>query len=93
MLLSVAELRVRYSGMVALDGVSLDVRQGEIFGLIGPNGAGKTTLIEAVSGFLPDAEGEVTFHGSPLRGLRPVRRRRRPGRTPKPVRSWRSRWG
>src|ERR1700744_555783 len=73
-LLSVAELRVRYSGMIALDGVSLDVREGEIFGLIGPNGAGKTTLIEAISGFLPDAEGEVTFNGSALRGLRPDRR-------------------
>jgi branched-chain amino acid transport system ATP-binding protein len=60
--------------MVALDGVSLDVRAGEIFGLIGPNGAGKTTLIEAVSGFLPDAEGDVTFDGHPLRGLRPDQR-------------------
>ncbi|HXT88341.1 MAG TPA: ABC transporter ATP-binding protein [Trebonia sp.] len=73
-LLSVAGLRVQYSGMVALDGVSLDVREGEIFGLIGPNGAGKTTLIEAVSGFLPDAEGEVTFNGTLLRGLRPDQR-------------------
>jgi branched-chain amino acid transport system ATP-binding protein len=73
-LLSVDGLRVRYSGMVALDGVSLDVREGEIFGLIGPNGAGKTTLIEAISGFLPDAEGEVTFNGSSLRGLRPDQR-------------------
>lgn len=73
-LLSVAGLRVRYSGMVALDGVSLDVRRGEIFGLIGPNGAGKTTLIEAVSGFLPDAEGEVVFDGGTLRGLRPDQR-------------------
>jgi branched-chain amino acid transport system ATP-binding protein len=73
-LLSVSGLRVRYSGMIALDDVSLDVREGEIFGLIGPNGAGKTTLIEAVSGFLPDAEGDVTFDGRPLRGLRPDQR-------------------
>jgi branched-chain amino acid transport system ATP-binding protein len=73
-LLSVSGLRVRYSGMVALDNVSLEVRPGEIFGLIGPNGAGKTTLIEAVSGFLPDAEGDVILDGKPLRGLRPDQR-------------------
>ncbi|HEY6494934.1 MAG TPA: ABC transporter ATP-binding protein [Trebonia sp.] len=73
-LLSVDGLRVRYSGMIALDGVSLDVHEGEIFGLIGPNGAGKTTLIEAISGFLPDAEGEVTLGGGSLRGLRPDQR-------------------
>jgi branched-chain amino acid transport system ATP-binding protein len=60
--------------MVALDGVSLDVREGEIFGLIGPNGAGKTTLIEAISGFLPNAEGDITFDGRALRGLRPDQR-------------------
>lgn len=73
-LLSVRGLRVRFSGMVALDGVSLDVREGEILGLIGPNGAGKTTLIEAISGFLPNAEGEAVFDGKPLRGLRPDQR-------------------
>jgi branched-chain amino acid transport system ATP-binding protein len=73
-LLSVGGLRVRYGAMVALDNVSLEVREGEILGLIGPNGAGKTTLIEAVSGFLPDAEGEMTLDGRSLRGLRPDQR-------------------
>ena len=43
--------RVRYGGVVAVDGLSLEVHPGEIVGLIGPNGAGKTTAINAVAGF------------------------------------------
>src|ERR1700734_3679846 len=70
-LLAVRDLRVNFAGTVALGGVSLDVDEGELFGLIGPNGAGKTTLIEAISGFLPNAEGDITFDGRALRGLRP----------------------
>ena len=64
-LLSVAGLRVRYSGMVALDGVSLDVRQGEIFGLIGPNGAGKTTTLLTISGLLRPLGGSLRIFGEP----------------------------
>ena len=49
--LEIEGLSVRYGGVVALDGVALTVRPGEVVGLIGPNGAGKTTLIDAVTGF------------------------------------------
>ena len=55
-------IRREYDGTVAVDGVSLTVDRGEIFGLIGPNGAGKTTLIRALTG-TTDAEGSVTLFG------------------------------
>jgi ABC-2 type transport system ATP-binding protein len=52
--------------MVALDGLDLMVRQGEIFGLIGPNGAGKTTTFKVVLGLLRPNGGTVCFRGEPL---------------------------
>ena len=76
-LLRVDGLRVAYAEVTALDGVSFDVVEGELFGLIGPNGAGKTTLIEAVAGFVREAAGDVAFAGSRINGLRPEQRARR----------------
>jgi branched-chain amino acid transport system ATP-binding protein len=70
-LLEVTTVRKRFGGLQALDGVSLDVRPGEIVGLIGPNGAGKTTLFHVVSGFLAPDAGEVRLGGVSTRGLRP----------------------
>ena len=65
-LLAVEELTRRFEGIVAVDGVSLDVNEGEIVGLIGPNGAGKTTLFNLVTRlYKPDA-GEITFDGESL---------------------------
>ena len=51
----------RFGGLVATDGVSLEVAQGEVHALIGPNGAGKTTLIGQISGTLPPDSGEIFF--------------------------------
>ena len=51
---------------VALNGLTLEVRQGEIFGLIGPNGAGKTTTFKVVLGLLRATSGAVVFRGEPL---------------------------
>ncbi len=62
-LLEVTGLRVGYGGVVALDGVDLDVVEGAIVGVIGPNGAGKTTLIDCLSGFTPASSGRVRFDG------------------------------
>jgi branched-chain amino acid transport system ATP-binding protein len=65
-LLEVQRVTRRFGGIVALDGVSLDVGEGEIVGLIGPNGAGKTTVFNLVSRlYRPDA-GEIAFEGRSL---------------------------
>ena len=76
MRLSARSLTVTYSGVRAVDGVSLDLEAGSLAGLIGPNGAGKTSLVDALSGFIP-YEGSVTLGDAPLDGLPPHERARR----------------
>jgi branched-chain amino acid transport system ATP-binding protein len=61
-LLECKQISVRFGGVVAVDGVSMEVRPGEVLGLVGPNGSGKTTLLNAVSG-LVRAKGEVMVAG------------------------------
>jgi branched-chain amino acid transport system permease protein len=63
-LLEVRGLGKRFGGLVALQGVSFDIRAGEIVALIGPNGAGKSTLFNLVTGVLPPSEGEVLLQGT-----------------------------
>jgi ABC-2 type transport system ATP-binding protein len=65
--LEVCDLRKRYGELVALDGVTLAVPEGELFGLLGPNGAGKTTLLSVVAGLLQPTSGEVRILGRPVR--------------------------
>src|SRR5262245_39647991 len=65
-LLQVRDVRVRFGGIVALDGVSFDVAPGRIVGLIGPNGAGKTTLFNCVSRLYECNSGEISFGGASL---------------------------
>ena len=77
-LLEVDGLTKRFGGFTALNGVSLQVRAGERFGLIGPNGSGKTTLINCVSGALPVDGGRIVFDGREITGL-PAHRRTRLG--------------
>jgi branched-chain amino acid transport system ATP-binding protein len=65
-LLSVRDVTLRFGGIVALDGVSFDVEEGQISGLIGPNGAGKTTAFNVITRlYKPDA-GSVELDGSSL---------------------------
>jgi branched-chain amino acid transport system permease protein len=68
-LLEVRNLSKAFKGVQALDGVSLQVREGEILGLLGPNGSGKSTFINVVSGHYPVSGGEIIFEGRPLQGL------------------------
>ncbi len=71
--LEVRDLSVHYGGVVALDGVSLEVPGGALHGLIGPNGAGKTTFLDGVSGFARTASGSVSVAGVECTGLPPHR--------------------
>lgn len=74
--LTADDLRKNFSGVAAVDGVSLEVRSGEIVGLIGPNGAGKTTVMNLLSGVLPPDTGTVSIGSQPLpRQLHRVARR------------------
>ena len=69
-MLSVENVSVRFGGIVALDGVSFDVAQGQVFGLIGPNGAGKSTLFNCLSGLYRPSSGAIQFNGAGLHKLR-----------------------
>ncbi|MFC4356764.1 ABC transporter ATP-binding protein [Halobium salinum] len=70
--IAAADVHRSYGDTVALDGVSLSVSRGEVFGLIGPNGAGKTTLVRALTG-TTKATGEVQVLGSPPTDVDPQR--------------------
>jgi sulfate-transporting ATPase len=82
--LVVRDLTVRFGGVVAVNGVSLEVNPGEIVGLIGPNGAGKTTVIDAVTGFVK-CDGAIELDGRSI-ARAPAHRRVRLGI----ARSWQS---
>ncbi len=68
-LLQVQNLRKRFGGFVALDGIDLDVQPGERLGLIGPNGSGKSTLVNCICGTLQNEQGSVHFDGQTMDGL------------------------
>ena len=90
-ILQVEGLSKRFGGFVALDAVSVHVKQGERLGLIGPNGSGKTTMINCISGALPCDGGTVIFKSQDVTRL-PAYRRVRLGITrsfqiPRPFRS------
>jgi branched-chain amino acid transport system ATP-binding protein len=65
-LLAVRDVSLRFGGIVALDGVSLEVEQGTISGLIGPNGAGKTTAFNVITRLYTPDTGTVEFDGRSL---------------------------
>jgi branched-chain amino acid transport system ATP-binding protein len=72
-LLEVRDVALRFGGIVALDGVSFAIDDGQILGLIGPNGAGKTTLFNCVSRLYTPNSGDILLHGRSLLGWPPHR--------------------
>lgn len=70
-LLEVRQVSKSFGGFAALSDVSVDIAQGERFGLIGPNGSGKSTLFNCILGQLPPSAGEVRIDGRGITGMRP----------------------
>jgi inositol transport system ATP-binding protein len=75
-LLSVRGISKQFSGVLALNDVSLDVRRGEILGLLGENGAGKSTLLKILSGVQPPSEGAIVFDGRDFKPSSPEESKR-----------------
>ena len=67
--LKVDNIRLSFGDLIALDSVSLEMKDGEILALIGPNGAGKTALINCITGFYRPQKGHIFYHGENLVGL------------------------
>jgi len=76
-ILETRQLSREFSGFVAVNNVSLKVRQGSIHGLIGPNGAGKTTVFNLLTKFLLPTSGTILYRGEDITGDRPARVARR----------------
>lgn len=68
-MLSIKNVTAAYDEKIVLDGVEIDVREGEFVGLIGPNGSGKTTLLRVATGVLAPRKGEVLLRGVDLQGI------------------------
>ncbi len=64
----------RFGGVVAVDGVDLDVREGEFFSMLGPSGSGKTTCLRMIAGFEQPTEGRIVLNGQEVSGLAPYER-------------------
>jgi ABC-type branched-subunit amino acid transport system ATPase component len=69
--LSIERLSKSFSGVHAIEDVTIDVKQGEILGLVGPNGSGKTTLFNCISGFMDPSRGRIFWRGSEITGQAP----------------------
>ena len=72
-MLRLEDVHAQYGAIVALHGVSIDVREGELVALIGANGAGKSTLLSTIAGVLRPHQGRIEFRGESLDGLVPER--------------------
>jgi branched-chain amino acid transport system ATP-binding protein len=70
-LLSVENVSLSFGGVKAIQGVSFDIRKGEVRAIIGPNGAGKTSMLNVINGFYQPQAGRITFKGTTRTNMRP----------------------
>ena len=70
-ILTLDKATIRFGGLVAVDEVSFDLEQGDLFGLIGPNGAGKTTCFNMITGVYRPTSGLIKFKGRSISGMQP----------------------
>ncbi len=70
-MMDLKSITLRFGGVVAIQDISFDIRQGEIRAIIGPNGAGKSSMLNVISGFYVPQEGEVWFRGKKRPSLKP----------------------
>jgi branched-chain amino acid transport system ATP-binding protein len=70
-ILHTSKATIRFGGLIAVNELDMDVRQGEIYGLIGPNGAGKTTIFNLLTGVYEPTSGEINIAGTRVNGLKP----------------------
>ncbi|MCM3092242.1 ABC transporter ATP-binding protein [Cytobacillus sp. AMY 15.2] len=73
-ILEIKDATLRFGGVTALDQVSYEVQEGEIFSLIGPNGAGKTSMLNCISGLYKPSSGKIFFKGEDITRYKPHKR-------------------
>ncbi len=72
-LMEMKNITLRFGGVVAIEGISFNIQEGEIRAIIGPNGAGKSSMLNVISGFYVPQEGEVWFRGEKRPAMRPYK--------------------
>ena len=65
------DITLRFGGVVAISGISFDIREGEIRAIIGPNGAGKSSMLNVINGFYHPQEGKVIYKGEVRKPMKP----------------------
>ena len=71
-LLDVKNLGISFGGLRAVNGVNMDIEEGELYGLIGPNGAGKTTIFNLLTGVYKPDEGIIRLDGEDITGKKTI---------------------
>lgn len=72
-MMDLKSITLRFGGLIAINDISFNIRQGEIRAIIGPNGAGKSSMLNVISGFYQPQEGEVWFRGKRRPAMRPYK--------------------
>lgn len=71
-ILEIKNVTKRYPGVIALNNISIAIRQGEVHALVGENGAGKSTMIKTITGAIEPDEGEIIYQGEKYQGMNPI---------------------